>query len=230
MSIAGIVGLAVAALAGFAAGWFVAARARDRAVAAARETATAGTFQLADELYARTRRATELESKLAAARQQAAALKEAVAAANERAQALEAEAEARAVEHGPLERELAHARARLRALEAAAGAPPALPAPEAAPRRARRPSRLPENPRPARRERTEGDGHDDLKLIPGVGPALERLLHRNGIHTYRQIANWTREDVEAMTAKRPALNARIRRDDWIAGARREHRKKYGTDP
>jgi hypothetical protein len=33
-----------------------------------------------------------------------------------------------------------------------------------------------------------------------------------------------------MTAKRPALNARIRRDDWIAGARREHRKKYGTDP
>jgi hypothetical protein len=61
-----IVGLAVAALIGLAAGWLLARRARERAVAAAREVATAGTFQLADELYARTKRATELESKLGA--------------------------------------------------------------------------------------------------------------------------------------------------------------------
>jgi len=329
-SAANIVGVVVAVLIGLAAGWLLARRGRDRAVAAAREAATAGTFKLADELYARTKRATELESRLAAVRAQVSALKDAVGAADERVHALEGEAESHAraasaleIERAALasrvaelaaestpargeiegwrtklaaaerdvatrtaqveeivaglrskEDEIAGSLTRLAAAESAAvehrrdvdrlaallrasddeiatlraqlqafkatrqaatrdrqsevrGAP-ALPPLSS---RARRAARLPEDPRPARRERSgDGNERDDLKLIYGVGPVLERLLHRSRIYTYRQIANWTREDVDAMASTLPELNARIRRDNWIAGARKEHRKKYGTDP
>lgn len=269
-SAANIVGLVVVVLIGLGAGWLLARRGRDRAVAAAREAATAGTFKLADDLYARTKRATELESKLAAVRAQVSALKDAVAAANDRVHALEGEAEshARASSSLEIERarlaaaesaavehrrevdrlaallrtsddEIAALRAQLQAFEVARQAVPRdqeseIPGARALPPlspRARRAARLPEDPRPARRERSgDGNERDDLKLIYGVGPVLERLLHRNGIYTYWQIASWTREDVDAMASKLPELNARIRRDNWIAGARKEHRKKYGTDP
>jgi predicted flap endonuclease-1-like 5' DNA nuclease len=75
-----------------------------------------------------------------------------------------------------------------------------------------------------------GSQRDDLKRIPGIGPATERILHSAGIYTFRQIANWRREDLEAITAKLPDSPARLKRDDWIAGARREHLKKYGEAP
>ena len=31
---------------------------------------------------------------------------------------------------------------------------------------------------------------DDLKLISGVGPKLEKMLHKTGVYYFRQIANW----------------------------------------
>jgi hypothetical protein len=168
---AGIVGLVVAVLIGVAAGWLLARRERDRAVAAAREAATAGTFQLADELYARTKRAIELESRLGAVRTQVGALKDAVAAADDRAHVLEAEAESRAqaalasrvAELRAKDDEIASLRAQLQAFEAASEAAdrdqkPAVPgAPAAQPpsSRARRAARLPEDPRPAQQERSD---------------------------------------------------------------------------
>ncbi|HLB15739.1 MAG TPA: hypothetical protein VJM14_12475 [Burkholderiales bacterium] len=154
-SAASIVGLAVAALIGFGAGWLLARRARERAVAAAREVATAGTFQLADELYARTKRATELESKLGAVRAQAGALKDAVAAAEERVHVLEAEVDRLAA--------LLRARDDEIASPHQPGAPgaPAVPPPSS---RARRAARLPEDPRPAQPERSgDGNKRDDPK-------------------------------------------------------------------
>lgn len=188
-SAASIVGLAVAALIGFGAGWLLARRARERAVAAAREVATAGTFQLADELYARTKRATELESKLGAVRAQAGALKDAVAAADERVHALEGEVEGWQTKLADAEREVATLTARgeeivaslrkkedeiaalrvqLQAYEAAGQAArpeapgaPAVPPPSS---RARRAARLPEDPRPAQPERSgDGSKRDDPK-------------------------------------------------------------------
>ena len=259
-SAATIVGLVVVVVIGLGAGWLLARRGRDRAVAAAREAATAGTFKLADDLYARTKRGTELESKLAAAERDVATrtarVEEIVAGLrgkeDEIAGALArlAAAESAAVEHRrevdrlaallrTSDDEIAALRAQLQAFEAARQAVtrdqeseiPGAPALPPLSPRARRAARLPEDPRRARRERSgDGNERDDLKLIYGVGPVLERLLHRNGIYTYWQIANWTREDVDAMASKLPELNARIRRDNWIAGARKEHRKKYGSDP
>jgi len=127
----------------------------------------------------------------------------------------------------PLEAALAEREARIRELEAALPAS----APAAAMPSASAATRLPELPAAPRRGRARnGSGRDDLKRIPGIGPATERILHDAGVYTFRQIANWRREDLEAITAKLGDSPARLKRDDWIDGARREHLKKYGEAP
>jgi predicted flap endonuclease-1-like 5' DNA nuclease len=68
---------------------------------------------------------------------------------------------------------------------------------------------------------------DDLKLIVGVGPVLERMLHRLGITTYRQIARWSERDVDEFDAKLPEFPGRIRRDAWVTQARALHEAKFG---
>jgi predicted flap endonuclease-1-like 5' DNA nuclease len=68
---------------------------------------------------------------------------------------------------------------------------------------------------------------DDLKLIVGVGPVLERLLQQLGIGTYRQIARWTERDIDDMDARLPEFPGRIRRDAWVTQARALHQSKYG---
>ncbi|MEO8346761.1 MAG: hypothetical protein ABI607_13800 [Betaproteobacteria bacterium] len=68
---------------------------------------------------------------------------------------------------------------------------------------------------------------DDLKLIVGVGPVLERMLHRLGVATYRQIARWSERDIDEFDAKLPEFPGRIRRDGWVTQARELHLSKYG---
>jgi predicted flap endonuclease-1-like 5' DNA nuclease len=68
---------------------------------------------------------------------------------------------------------------------------------------------------------------DDLKLIVGVGPVLERMLHRMGIGSFRQIARWSEHDIDAVDAKLPEFHGRIRRDGWVTQARALHQSKYG---
>jgi predicted flap endonuclease-1-like 5' DNA nuclease len=68
---------------------------------------------------------------------------------------------------------------------------------------------------------------DDLKLIVGVGPVLERMLHNLGITTFRQIARWTARDVAEFDAKLPEFPGRIQRDQWVTQARALHESKYG---
>ncbi|MFI4902316.1 MAG: hypothetical protein ACHP91_02795 [Burkholderiales bacterium] len=71
---------------------------------------------------------------------------------------------------------------------------------------------------------------DDLKLIVGVGPVLERMLHRMGIGSYREIARWSEHDVDAVDARLPEFHGRIRRDAWVTQARALHQSKYGERP
>ena len=71
---------------------------------------------------------------------------------------------------------------------------------------------------------------DDLKLIVGVGPVLERMLQQLGITTYRQIARWTERDIDDFDAKLPEFPGRIRRDGWVTQARALHASKYGAPP
>jgi predicted flap endonuclease-1-like 5' DNA nuclease len=71
---------------------------------------------------------------------------------------------------------------------------------------------------------------DDLKLIVGVGPVLERMLQQLGITSYRQIARWTERDIQEFDAKLPEFHGRIRRDEWVKQARALHQSKYGEPP
>ena len=71
---------------------------------------------------------------------------------------------------------------------------------------------------------------DDLKLIVGVGPALERMLFQLGITNYRQIARWSERDIDEIDAKLAEFPGRIRRDAWVTQARALHQSKYGERP
>jgi predicted flap endonuclease-1-like 5' DNA nuclease len=70
-------------------------------------------------------------------------------------------------------------------------------------------------------------GPDDLKLIVGVGPVLERMLHNLGIMSFQQIAHWTERDIDDFDARLPEFPGRIRRDQWVTQARALHQAKYG---
>jgi len=69
---------------------------------------------------------------------------------------------------------------------------------------------------------------DDLKVIKGIGPALEKKLHNAGIHSFRQLAQISADEVERVEATLH-LPGRMYRDDWIGQARNAHREKYGED-
>ncbi len=68
---------------------------------------------------------------------------------------------------------------------------------------------------------------DDLKLIVGVGPVLERMLYQLGITTYRQIARWSERDIDEFDARLSEFPGRIRRDGWVTQARAIYQSKYG---
>jgi predicted flap endonuclease-1-like 5' DNA nuclease len=70
-------------------------------------------------------------------------------------------------------------------------------------------------------------GPDDLKLIVGIGPVLERMLHTLGVTTFRQIAYWSERDIAEFDARLPEFPGRIVRDQWVTQARELHQSKYG---
>ena len=59
---------------------------------------------------------------------------------------------------------------------------------------------------------------DDLKLIGGVGPALEKKLHDAGVTSLKQIAGWKKADVVEFDEKLD-FKGRIAREDWVAQAK-----------
>jgi predicted flap endonuclease-1-like 5' DNA nuclease len=60
---------------------------------------------------------------------------------------------------------------------------------------------------------------DDLKLISGIGPSIEKTLHALGIYHFRQIAELTPDNV-AWIDQRLRFRGRIQREDWIGQAQR----------
>jgi predicted flap endonuclease-1-like 5' DNA nuclease len=60
---------------------------------------------------------------------------------------------------------------------------------------------------------------DDLKKISGIGPSIEKTLHELGIYHFRQIAQFTPDNV-AWIDQRLRFRGRIQREDWIGQARR----------
>ena len=60
--------------------------------------------------------------------------------------------------------------------------------------------------------------HDNLKLISGIGPGLEKKLRYAGITSYSQIAALTPAEITDLEANVVKFTGRIKRDDWIGQA------------
>lgn len=60
---------------------------------------------------------------------------------------------------------------------------------------------------------------DDLKVIEGIGPALEKVLNENGIFHIDQIAAWGVAEVEWMDGNLKGFKGRVTRDKWVAQAK-----------
>ena len=58
---------------------------------------------------------------------------------------------------------------------------------------------------------------DDLKLISGVGPVLEKKLHGLGITKFAQVAAFTADDI-AKVDDALSFKGRIERDNWLVQA------------
>jgi large subunit ribosomal protein L21 len=59
---------------------------------------------------------------------------------------------------------------------------------------------------------------DDLKLIGGVGPALEKKLIDAGVTSLTQIASWKKADIAEFDEKLD-FKGRIEREEWVAQAK-----------
>lgn len=74
--------------------------------------------------------------------------------------------------------------------------------------------------RPANLLDAARDGQpDDLKLIDGVGPVLEELLHKNGVYHFDQIVAWNAREI-AFIEDQIDFKGRITREKWKQQAKK----------
>jgi predicted flap endonuclease-1-like 5' DNA nuclease len=64
-----------------------------------------------------------------------------------------------------------------------------------------------------------GGKPDDLKIIKGIGPALEKLCHSLGYYHFDQIAAWTPAEVAWVDDNLEGFKGRVTRDEWVAQAK-----------
>ncbi|MBH0239780.1 NADH-quinone oxidoreductase subunit NuoE [Methylobrevis albus] len=71
---------------------------------------------------------------------------------------------------------------------------------------------------------------DDLKLIWGVGPKLEAMLHEMGVYRFDQIAGWNDENIAWVDQRLGTFRGRASRDKWVEQARKLAGGWRPTDP
>ncbi|MGB5256008.1 MAG: hypothetical protein WBN44_02040 [Woeseiaceae bacterium] len=67
---------------------------------------------------------------------------------------------------------------------------------------------------------------DDLKAIVGIGKVFENTLNELGVYSFRQLANFTAEDIARVNAELKEFKGRMEQDDWIGQAKELYYKKY----
>ncbi len=73
---------------------------------------------------------------------------------------------------------------------------------------------------PATLKAARKGGPDDLKLIWGVGPKMEKLLHSMGFYHFDQVAAWSDENLRWVDRRLEGFKGRARRDNWIGQAKK----------
>ncbi|KEO51548.1 NADH-quinone oxidoreductase subunit E [Thioclava pacifica] len=74
--------------------------------------------------------------------------------------------------------------------------------------------------KPALLEAPRDGQADDLKMIKGVGPKLEQLLHSMGVYHFDQIAAWSAAELAWIDANLEGFKGRASRDEWVAQAQK----------
>ncbi len=77
---------------------------------------------------------------------------------------------------------------------------------------------------------------DDLKMISGIGPKTEEMLHNLGIYTFAQVASWNKAQ-RHWVGGYLKFHGRIERDDWVGqakalavGGEEEYVRVFGKKP
>ncbi len=73
----------------------------------------------------------------------------------------------------------------------------------------------------------ESTQRDNLKMIKGVGPAIEKTLNEMGIVRFQQIADMSEYDIDRVARRLKGFRSRIYREDWIGQAREYLDRKLG---
>ncbi len=73
--------------------------------------------------------------------------------------------------------------------------------------------------KPATLEAARGGKADDLKLIKGVGPKLEKLLHSMGFFHFDQVGSWGEKEVGWVDENLEGFKGRVSRDSWVEQAK-----------
>ena len=91
-----------------------------------------------------------------------------------------------------------------------------------------------ESQQPERLKQPRGGKADNLQQISGVGPKLEKTLHKLGFFHFDQIAAWTSKEVEWVD-ENLTFKGRIEREEWIPqckllakGDMKKFEELYGT--
>lgn len=61
---------------------------------------------------------------------------------------------------------------------------------------------------------------DDLKLIWGVGPKLEKMLNTMGVWHFDQVASWTKTEIKWVDERLEGFKGRPERDEWVKQAKK----------
>ena len=69
---------------------------------------------------------------------------------------------------------------------------------------------------------------DDLQMIKGVGPAIEKTLNELGIFRFSQIAGMSEYDIDRVAKRLKGFRSRIYREDWMGQARELDDRRAGS--
>ena len=67
---------------------------------------------------------------------------------------------------------------------------------------------------------------DDLKKVKGIGPVMEKTLNDLGVTSFKQLADFTSDDIQMVSDALDVFPGRIERDEWVPQAGELYRKKY----
>jgi len=64
-----------------------------------------------------------------------------------------------------------------------------------------------------------GNERDDLRMIKGIGPSIEKTLNNLGVYRFHQIAEMSEYEIDRVAQQLKGFRSRIYREDWIGQAR-----------